>query len=468
MIAAIVAAVTIVCLLALVIIVARDQIAGSAVRVEGGRGGDDAAEQRAVLEAHLARDPDDDAAVADLAALATAERRWADAAAQWGRLAKLDPLHPDARFEQARALLAIGDPEAAVVALTADGREPTGRERVLLARAALVRGDLDEARTHAAAAAQESPELPAVRLLQADLAFLGADDEHARTLYGVLLNDTETAAAAGLGLAQLALRAGDRDAALAQLAALPDEAGFQVLSARAALYRQLGRDDDAVADYRALQDRYGPLPDVIVPLAELYAAQQDAAAVRASRLSLVGTAASDLAARHYLQAIESYLAGDTSATRDYLGWAADFFAGRDLYRWMELDVGAELGDPKLVHAAVTSLEAGVVSPLRRERAAAVLTGRAAEFADAGDAITAAVLAGAALELVPDLASARLVAARAALLSGDHARAAALAEPLTRSDTERTAALEVLGRAALRADQHERAAAYFDDLAKATP
>ncbi|WP_462330273.1 hypothetical protein, partial [Thiohalocapsa halophila] len=103
LIAAVVAALSILCLLALVIIVAREQMTSPAMAVADARGGG-VADQRAALEALLARDPHDDTAVAELAALATAERRWREAAEQWGRLAKLDPLHPDARYEQARAL----------------------------------------------------------------------------------------------------------------------------------------------------------------------------------------------------------------------------------------------------------------------------------------------------------------------------------------------------------------------------
>ena len=140
LIAAVVAALSILCLLALVIIVAREQMTSPAMAVADARSGADAGDQRQALEALLARDPHDATAVAELAALATAERRWREAAEQWGRLAKLDPLHPDARYEQARALLASGDTDAAKAVLGADAREPSGRYQVLLARAALLRG----------------------------------------------------------------------------------------------------------------------------------------------------------------------------------------------------------------------------------------------------------------------------------------------------------------------------------------
>ncbi|NBC15154.1 MAG: hypothetical protein GVY09_17805, partial [Gammaproteobacteria bacterium] len=408
LIAAVVAALSILCLLALVIIVAREQMTSPAMAVADARGGG-VADQREALEALLARDPHDDTAVAELAALATAERRWREAAEQWGRLAKLDPLHPDARYEQARALLAGGDADAASAVLGADGREPSSREQVLLARAALLRGDREAAHRHADAAAAAAPDLPALALLQADLAFLAADDARAEALYTRLLDAPETAAAAQLGLAQIALRRDEPAAALSRLAAIPADAGYQALRARAALYRQLGRDAAAASDLRALIDRYGPVPDLVVPLAELTAAAEDAGAVRALRESLLGGGAAALAARHYLQAMEAYLRQDLDQTRDYLGWSADFFAGRDLYRWMQLDVGARLGDPALVAAGVRALQDGVVSPLRQARAAAVLTAAARDFVDAGDADTAAALADAALTLVPELASARLLA-----------------------------------------------------------
>ncbi len=299
LIAAVVAVLSIVCLLALVIIVAREQMMGHAMAVADARSGG-AGDQRAALEAVLDRDPHDDTAIAELAMLATDELRWRDAAGHWGQLAKLDPLHTDARFEQARALLALGDAAAAASVLTQDGRTPSAREQVLLARAALLRGDLDAARTHAGVAADAAADLPAVALLKADLAFLAADDARAAALYEPLLNDPDAAAAAGLGLPQIAVRAGETDAALDRLAALPADAGYQVLRARASLYRQLGRDAAAAADLTALMDRYGPVADLVVPLAELRAAAEDSAGVRALRESLVGTGAAELAARHYL------------------------------------------------------------------------------------------------------------------------------------------------------------------------
>ncbi|WP_200235603.1 tetratricopeptide repeat protein [Thiohalocapsa halophila] len=468
LIAAGVAALSILCLLALVIIVAREQMTSPAMAVADARGGADAGDQRQALEALLARDPHDDTAVAELAALATAERRWREAAEQWGRLAKLDPLHPDARYEQARALLASGDADAATVVLGADGRESSGREQVLLARAALLRGDREAARRHADAAAAAAPGLPALALLQADLAFLAADDARAEALYTDLLDAPDTAAAAQLGLAQIALRRDEQAAALSRLAAIPADAGYQALRARAALYRQLGRDAAAATDLRALIERYGPVPDLVVPLAELTAAAEDAGAVRALRESLLGSGAAALAARHYLQAMEVYLRQDLDQARDYLGWSADFFAGRDLYRWMQLDVGARLGDPALVGAGVRALQDGIVSPLRQARAAAVLTAGARDFADAGDADTAAALADAALTLVPELASARLVAARAALLGDEPDRAEALASALLDDADHRAAALEVLGRAALRAGDTALAAERFAELAATVP
>jgi cellulose synthase operon protein C len=468
LIAAIVAAMTIVSLLALVVIVAREQISGSAIAVHQGRDSGDADGQRVALEALLAQDPHDDTAVAELAALATADGRWLEAARQWGTLAKLDPLHPDARFEQARALLAAGDVPGAEAALAEAGGTLDSRSHALVARAALLRGDLARARDAVAQAEAADPDLPAVQLLLADLAFLDGDDERAKPRYTRLAGDPETAAAAAIGLAQIALRAGDTEAALAALVSVPGDAGRQALTARASLYRQMGRTGEAEQDYRALMDAHGPLPDLVVPLAELRGAAQDAAAVMELRRALAGTDAADLAARHYLQAIERYLGGDAAAARDYLGWAADFFSGRDLYRWMQLDVGAELGDPALVTAALTRIQAGVVSPERRARVATLLTERAAAFADGGDAARAQMLADAALGLLPDFASAQLVAARAALLAGDDERARALASALEDDPEHRAAALEVSGRAALAADDFDGAAAQFRALAEALP
>jgi tetratricopeptide (TPR) repeat protein len=469
--AAVVAVVTIVCLLALVIIIAREQVTGAAIAVEEAAGAGDAASERAALEALARDDPHDASAQQELAVLARDEGRWVDAAAHWARVAKLDPTHANAHFEQARNLLAAGDAPGVVAALTADGRAPTAREQVVLARACLMQGERDAARAAADAALRERRHDPAARLLIADLAFIDGDDAAAESGYQGLVEDPQTAAAAGLGLAQLAVRRGDEDAAIERLTAMQVSPSLQVLSARAGLYRQLGRFDLAEADYRALVDRYGPEPEVVVPLAELRAAADDADGVRALRTALTGTDTVALATRHYLQAIEDYLRGDLDSARDKLGWSADFFAGRDLYRWMQVDIGARLGDMALASTGVESLRRGVVGKTRRLRAAAVLAGQAADAVSTGDVETAEALSALAQELVPGLAAATLVHARAALLRGERERARSLALDLignAESGDYGNAALEVLGRAELADGDLDAARSRFDALAEAMP
>ena len=55
-----------------------------------------------------------------------------------------------------------------------------------------------------------------------------------------------------------------------------------------------------------------------------------------------------LAARHYLEAMEVYLADDPEGTLHRLSWAEGYYANRDLYRWMELDAALRLGDVERV------------------------------------------------------------------------------------------------------------------------
>jgi len=459
---------TILVLLALAAIIAREQFGGPATAGAGGLAGARGGDGRAALESVLEHDPHDTKALAELAGLAHAEGRWIEAATDWAKVARLDPLDGTARFEQARNLLASGDAAAVIALLGGGDQRLDADEEVILARALLMRSDLEHARVRVKAAVDADAERPGVRLLAADLAFIDGDDARAEAGYRALLDQPASAAAAALGLAQIAMRHGDTDVALDRLQAIEPDGSFQVLRARAELYRQLRRFDLAEADYRRLISERGPVPDAVVPLAELRASAGDREGVAVLRRSLTGTDTPALAAHHYLQAVEAYLGDDLVTARDYLGWARDYFGGRDLYRWLALDTGARLPDPDLAGAAVAAIERGVVTPQRKLRAAALLAGRAAVAVDAGDSDTARRLAELALRLTPDLPAATLVLARVALVDGDAERAAAMAGPLAQDGTYRGAALEVLGRVALSAGDLEQAGERFTALADRDP
>ena len=467
-VAAAIAVVTIVCLLALVVIIAREQVTGSVIALDQARDADDPAIERAALESLVRDDPHDATALEELANLARDQGRWIEAANHWAQIAKLDPLHADARFERARNLLAAGDARAAIGVLTENGRAPSLREQLLLARAWLMQGDVEPAREALARALLDQPEDPAARLMRADIDFIQGNNDLALAGYQALLDHPQQRAAAQLGLAQIALRRGEDALALERLQAIDDPSDFQLLRARASLYQQMRRLDLAEADLRTLIERYGPKPDAVVPLAELRAAAADIDGVRALRYSLTGTDTAALAARHYLQAIEAYLQEDLGAARDYLGWSGDFFGGRDLYRWMQIDIGAQLGDAALASIGTRSLQRSVIGEARLVRTASLLTGQAAEQINAGNIATARVLATLALELVPNLDAATIVLARVALLDRKPEQARELAQALVDNQTYGNAALEVLGRAALAVGDVQQAQAQFDALAAAAP
>lgn len=467
-VAAAIAVVTILCLLALVIIVAREQVTGSVIALDQAREADDPSVERAALESLVREDPHDAVALEELAHLARDQGRWIDAANHWAQIAKFDPLHADARFERVRNLLAAGDARAAIAVLTETPQTLPPREQLLLARARLMQGDIAAAREAVATALQSQADDAAARLMQADIAFIEGNDDMARAGYQALLDEPEQAAAAQLGLAQIALRKGAEALAIERLRAIEETTDFQLLRARASLYRQLQRFDLAEADLRLLIEHHGHRPEVVVPLAELLAAADDVDGVRALRHAMTGTDTAALAARHYLQAVEAYLDEDLTAARDYLSWAGDLFGGRDLYRWMQLDIGARLGDAALASIGTRVLQRGVISDARRVRTAALLTGQAAAQIDAGHSATARVLATLALELVPNLDAANLVLARVALLDRQPEQARALAQSLVDHPTYESAALEVLGRAALAVDDVRQAQAHFDALAAAMP
>jgi tetratricopeptide (TPR) repeat protein len=469
--AGVVAASVILSVLALLyIFVTGENVPGYAVEAQRARDASDVTAERAALEALSEADPQHVESLQRLARIARQEGRFIDAARQWGEVAVLDPMHAEARFEQARNLYAVGDYRRAIELLSLESERSNPDAQALHAMALLGTGRVEEADAIIARVSASDPGHAPTRLLAADRLFLDDRLDEAEAAYRGLLDVAEVAAGAHLGLVQILIRRGDQEKAVALMRQRPpdDGASYQLLTAHAQFWRQTGHLDQALTIYRRLLERQGPLPDVVVPLAELTASKGDAAALSGLRDRLVGTTAPALAARHYLDAMASYVEKSPEAALQRLGWSERFYGNRDLFRWIELDAALRLGRTDRAGAAVRVLKGLNLAPLRLGHAADLVAAHAAQWADRGEYATAEVLAKLSLDLQADHAAARLALARATLIGGRAEEAAAIAGRLLKGGQLTAGALEILGRASMEAGDMEAAEANFRELARTLP
>jgi tetratricopeptide (TPR) repeat protein len=440
------------------------------VKAQEARDANDSTAEREALEALSEADPQHVESLERLARIARQEGRILDAARQWGKVAALDPTSTEARFEQARNLYAAGDYRQVVEILSLESEETNPDAQALRAMALLGMGRVEEADAIIDRVSGSDPGHAQTRLLSADRLFVDDRLDEAEAAYRELLDVEEVAAGAHFGLVQVLIRRGEQERAVALMRQRPadDGASYQLLIAHAEFWRQTGHLEDALATYRRLLEHQGPVPEVIVPMGELTASEGDAAELTKLRDKLVGTTASALAARHYLDAMAAYVEKSPEAALQRLAWSERYYGNRDLFRWMELDSAVRLGLGDRAGAAARVLKGLELAPIRLGHAADLVAVHAAQWVDRGDRETAEALAGLAMELQPDHGAARLTLARSALIGGRVQEAAVLARRLLEEGRMRAGALEVLGRASMNDGDMEAAEGHFRALAEALP
>jgi tetratricopeptide (TPR) repeat protein len=458
--------------LASLLVIAFDQndipahtIAAAQARSNGDRSG-----ERTALEALHSTDPAQVDVIEKLAVIARGQGRWLDAAAAWAQVAQLNPLHAGAQFEQAKNLAAAGRFVDVAQLLSAARFTSAPDAQVLLIRAQLAIGKETEAKlAHRALLLAFPQELNAV-LLSADFHALNGDYALAQKGYSALLDSPGVAAAARLGLIQTNIRLGHRYVAIKLLNGFPDDPsdGFQLLMARAEIWQQLGQIDQAIETMEGLLAQTGPILDVLIPMAELYAAQTKVSSIEKLFVEIEGTTAPDIAARHYLQAILAYLCDDASTAQLRLEWAGSYYGQRALFVWMQFDTDLALGDVIAARAFVDNKYVQDLS-LFNELQSRLLAGRliieASSAAGRGASEIARDFATLALRLQPDDLTAQVVLSRAALVARDYEAAAAAAMRGVDNPSTRASALEVLGRVALAQQRPDEAIIFFMKLAE---
>jgi choline-sulfatase len=262
-------------------------------RLIDARRGERTPEIRAHTEAILARDPTNRFALRARGDLLVGERRYREAVALLSKLVSTGETHPEVFASLARAHEGLGDPRAAIAEYTKATTPPTVywpafeslarlalrhrdllprgaflarlaglqpesyRERLSVARAHLLLGDLPGAEAGFRGALDRQPAGAEAHVgLGQTLLLLGRLDEAARALAEVRPETTESAFVTG----QLRLRQGDRPAACAAFArALA--AGPRNLNLLLGLGRHLGECGDAGGAARAYRKALALEPD---------------------------------------------------------------------------------------------------------------------------------------------------------------------------------------------------------------
>jgi tetratricopeptide (TPR) repeat protein len=450
------------------IAVEQNDIPAHTIEAAQARSSGDLNGERTALEALHSTDPDQVDVVEKLAIIARGQGRWLDAAAAWAQVARLNPLHADAPFEQARNLAAVGRFSDVAQLLAGTRFTSSADAQVLLIRAQLALGKRTEATEALDLLLRGFPDELNAMLLKADMHALNGEHRLARDAYRELADLPSVAAGARLGLIQTNMRLGHREVAITLLNDFPEDAsdGFQLLMAKAEIWQQLGQIDRAIETLEVLLAHAGPIVDILVPMAELYATQSSVVAIEQLFITLEGTSASDIAARHYLKAIIAYLSADSSAARLRLDWARPYYGQRAMFAWIQFDTDLALGDVIAAHAFVDdkgNQDASMLSAAQRSLVADRLTVEASAAAARGDSDIAQGFATLALRLRPNDPLAEMIQGQAALIARDFETAENLALRLVDNPITQASALEVLGRVALAQRQLNMAMIWFVKL-----
>ncbi len=407
-------------------------------------------------------------ALQELADIDFKNEQFLKAAQQYGELYKLSPLDSNALFMQARSLYLGGEFEPAqklflqpALADIAD----TGAYRARLLMADQKAGEalilLNEHR-------KRFPDHYASALLQADIYLINKQTETARQAYTALLDKPEFAAAAHFGIAQVLQSEGKSDEVIQWMKKAPQSRpNLQLDTARAELWRNVGVPEESRKLYDTLISHYGPRTELIIANAELVAAIPDKDAVQALKRKINAVNAISLAARHYLDAISSYLNKDYPASLQSLSWAEKALGKRDLFRLIEADSAAFLADSERFDNAIREMRINRLSEKRRMHLKDNLLRHTSNWLNRGNANFSLQLVNVCRKLDAKDPAVDLMLARARLLLNDYAATVRLSRELIKSGLYKDASLELLARALIETNQFTEAETALNELQSIT-
>jgi tetratricopeptide (TPR) repeat protein len=323
----------------------------------------DVQEEERLLSCVVEEDPGNTAAFQRLAVLSRGAGRYASSAVLWHRVGRLDPLALGARKEEALNLMAAGFVEDVISLL-----EPVERdvdETVMLARAYLMSGRIEDANRLVTTESEEAVRGLGLQLIAADLLFVDQRFDEAERLYLKLRDAGSLAASAevGLGNCAMALRQ-DEEEALDYYRSAAERTGHRFQAGRilAEHLEVMGRVDEAVAEWTRMLGRYPSAVEVIVPLAELYAQQNDAAAIQRVREKIPPSGMKQISYRYYLSGLAFCLEREYEKAVEYLDWSREVAGERPRFAVMEFQSIVAARKSERLGRAVRQLCARQVTP----------------------------------------------------------------------------------------------------------
>ncbi len=398
-------------------------------------------------------------AVSQLAGIAFSNKEFNKAAQQYYELYMLNPSDKEALFKSARSTYLAGDLAKASSLFNQEELDQFPDTATYRARFLLGEQKLIEAENTLQRNLQNYPDHTPSRLLLAETYLMANKAMEAQKIFESLLDATNKleAAAAHFGIAQVIQREGKSEAAIAWMKKAPEtQVSMQLDTAKAELWRNLGQPDESIKLYERLLDHYGPQVELIVAYAELLAAKEKATLIEFQRDRIKSATAYSLAARHYLDALVSYLAKDYPKTLQSLRWAEPMLGSRELFSLVEMDTSAIVGDKARFASSVERINISSLSENRSQYLQNLLLKHASERLNRGDGQFGQLLSETVLKLDSENDAAQLMLARAYLLLGKNKETITLAEQLLTAGKFADAVLELSSRAHIEMGNYDKA------------
>ncbi|MDD5699345.1 MAG: tetratricopeptide repeat protein [Victivallaceae bacterium] len=302
------------------------------------RNGDLKAAEAAFLEV-IRRDRANETAYRALAEIAEKNHKPVWAADYWGIAAKLNPLSKGLRAKYVAALLATAQYSAIAELLGGlDIEELSQPELYALARACHARNRPDETRPLAAVLLKQAPDDPKILLLYAEVQLSDRKTESANRFFARLADcpdeNIRINALLGLGRTWLLLGKPDRAAACYEKAAAVSTASPGALMILADYNLNHGKAPAAKRQYQQLHKRFPKNLIITLRLAEIYALDKDAAAIKTLLNHLPADSRAEVAGKYYLQALLAYLENNPAKLKQNLQLCRQF-RNRPLYAYLQ-------------------------------------------------------------------------------------------------------------------------------------
>lgn len=274
------------------------------------------------------------------------------AAKKWSVVSSLDPFNSKAVEMQAVNLIALGAYTAVVELIKPiyDKGKASNTEKICLAQAYSYSNKIPQATEITDKILSSNPEEPNALLLLGNISLFNQEIKKAEVLFSkVKSKDSAILAARDIGLANCAESVGDRQKAEGLLKDALTISGNspQANLILADFYARNEEFDKATPIYKQLLDSNPSSIEFIVPLGEIYAAQEKLNELNDLSNSITFQGLSYLKTKYYLKALSYFIQNDYKETIKYIEWAGDAYIIRPACSAALLYSAASIGDLKL-------------------------------------------------------------------------------------------------------------------------